>query len=92
MLVQALDIYVQRCEVQETTSSKYIFKGVYGWKKRLVPVYFHVVVCQFKMLIIASPPGASQPVGAQSDCGGRELVRVVALGDVNMARLSWHRS
>lgn len=49
-------------------------------------------LCVSFVRLIPSPPGASQPVGAQSDCGGRELVRAVALGDANMAMLSWHRS
>lgn len=35
---------------------------------------------------------ASQAVGAGGNCGGRELVRAVSLGDVNMAMLSWHRT
>lgn len=62
-----------------------------GGEKRRVTVYFHVAVCQFVRLI-PPPLRASQPVGARSDCGGRELVKAVALGDVNMAMLSWHRS
>lgn len=28
----------------------------------------------------------------EANCGGRELVRAVSLGDVNMAMLSWHRT
>lgn len=35
---------------------------------------------------------ASQAAGAGGNCGGRELVRAVSLGDVNMAMLSWHRT
>lgn len=35
---------------------------------------------------------ASQAVGAGGNCGGREPVRLVSLGDVNMAMLSWHRT
>lgn len=38
------------------------------------------------------PNSASQAVGAEGNCGGRELVRAVSLGDVNMAMLSWHRT
>lgn len=39
-----------------------------------------------------SSNSASQAVGAEGNCGGRELVRAVSLGDVNMAMLSWHRT
>lgn len=31
-------------------------------------------------------------VKARGNCGGRELVRAVSLGDVNVAMLSWHRT
>lgn len=78
---QALDIEMQSTDMKYRKPRQNAFKGV----------YFYVAVCQFVRLI---PPllRASQPVGAWSNCGGRELVRAVALGDVNMAMLSWHRS
>lgn len=49
----------------------------------------HVVVCVSFFFFLHS---ASQAVGAGGNCGGRELVRAVSLGDVNMAMLSWHRT
>lgn len=48
-------------------------------------------VCHFIRFFFPSH-SASQAVGAGGNCGGRELVRAVSLGDVNMAMLSWHRA
>lgn len=60
---------------------------------RLVLMYIHVVcVCQFISCFFYFSHCASQAVGAGSNYGGRELVRAVSLGDVNMAMLSWHRT
>ena len=68
-------------------------------KPRLLDVYLSVCVCvcahvyscgcvcQFIRLPLLH--SASQAGGAGGNCGGRELVRAVSLGDVNMAMLSW---
>lgn len=64
---------------------------VCAWQKALAHVYSYGCVCQFIRLFF-SPHSASQAVGAGGNCGGRELVRAVSLGDVNMAMLSWHRT
>lgn len=53
-------------------------------------IYARGCVCQFIRGFFFV--GTSQAVGAGGSCGGRELVRAVSLGDVNMAMLSWHRT
>ena len=62
----------------------------YVWQKVLMCIYARGCVCQFIRGFFFV--GTSQAVGAGGSCGGRELVRAVSLGDVNMAMLSWHRT
>lgn len=51
-----------------------------------------VWLCEIFYFFISLSHSASQAIGAGDNCGGRELVRAVSLGDVNMAMLSWHRT
>lgn len=90
-LGQALDVEMQSADMRYRKPRQDAFKGVHGWEEK---TGYRVLSCGCVSVCKAYPPllRASQPVGARSDCGGRELVRAVALGDVNMAMLSWHRS
>lgn len=93
-LVQSVNIYARRSDVKcRKPGPLKIHLRVYVDENKTdeCPCTF-MWLCVSFVRLIPSPPGASQPVGAQSDCGGRELVRAVALGDANMAMLSWHRS
>lgn len=61
-------------------------------KDRFLCVFMWLCVSVHKISFFFFPHSASQAVGAGGNCGGRELVRAVSLGDVNMAMLSWHRA